>query len=61
MTLIFDLHPVVAKFSVVPYNKLIQTIVFDADTNLCVPGKSLAAYSINVRQFSAATYKWAFN
>lgn len=60
MTPIFDIGPVVANVSVVPYNKLIQTMAFGADANLCVPGKSLATYSVNVRQFSVATYEWAF-
>lgn len=60
MTPIFDIGPIVANVSVVPYNKLIQIMAFGADANLCVPGKSLATYSVNVWQFSVATYEWAF-
>lgn len=40
MAPIFDLGPAIANVSVVPYNKLIQTMAFGADANLCVPGKS---------------------
>ncbi|KAK7750698.1 hypothetical protein SLS62_007398 [Diatrype stigma] len=61
MTPIVDLGPVVANVSVVPYNKLIQTMAFGGDANLCVPGKSLVTYSVNVRQLSVPTYGWAFD
>ena len=60
MAPIFDLEPVVNNISVVPYDKLITTVGLGANPTLCIPGKSLVAYTLNVRQLSVPTIEWSY-